>query len=115
MHVLGGGRGRVHDRLAYSPPGLNCKGDLGVSTHTAFTLPKQFVVDHGIRFAYRRWGKGGGLPLVFLNYFTGNLDDWDPAVTDGIAADHDIILFNNAGVASSGGESPGTVEEMTRD
>jgi pimeloyl-ACP methyl ester carboxylesterase len=85
-----------------------------MSTHTALTVPTQFVEADGIRFAYRRWGNPGGLPLVFLNYFTGNLDDHDPLLTDGFAADHDVILFDNAGVASSGGETPGTVSEMTR-
>jgi pimeloyl-ACP methyl ester carboxylesterase len=83
-----------------------------MSTHTALTVPTLFVEADGIRFAYRRWGKPGGLPLVFLNYFTGNLDDWDPLVTDGFATDYDVILFNNAGVASSGGETPNTVLEM---
>jgi pimeloyl-ACP methyl ester carboxylesterase len=86
-----------------------------MSTHTALTVPTRFVEADKIRFAYRRWGKPGGLPLVFLQYFSANLDDWDPQVTDGFAADHDVILFNNAGVASSGGETPGTVSEMTRD
>jgi pimeloyl-ACP methyl ester carboxylesterase len=86
-----------------------------MSTHTALTVPTRFVEADGIRFAYRRWGKPGGLPLLFLNYFSGNLDDWDPLVTDGFAAEYDIILFDNAGVASSGGETPGTVLEMTRD
>jgi pimeloyl-ACP methyl ester carboxylesterase len=85
-----------------------------MSTETALTVPTRFVGADGIEFAYRRWGNPSGLPLVFLNYFTGNLDDWDPLVTDGFAADHDVILFNNAGVASSGGETPGTVSEMTR-
>jgi pimeloyl-ACP methyl ester carboxylesterase len=85
-----------------------------MNTPPALTVPTRFVEADGIRFAYRRWGKPGGLPLVFLNYFTGNLDGWDPLVTDGFAADHDVILFNNAGVASSGGETPGTVSEMTR-
>jgi pimeloyl-ACP methyl ester carboxylesterase len=85
-----------------------------MSTHTALTVPTRFVEADGIRFAYRRWGKPGGVPLVFLNYFTGNLDDWDPLVTDGFAAHHDVILFNNAGVASSGGETPGNVSEMAR-
>jgi pimeloyl-ACP methyl ester carboxylesterase len=85
-----------------------------MSTHTALTVPTRFIEADGIRFAYRRWGKKGGVPLVFLNYFTGNLDDWDPLVMDGFATDHDVILFNNAGVASSGGETPGTVSEMTR-
>ena len=49
-----------------------------------------------------------------MQYFSANLDDWDPLVIDGFAADHDVILFDNAGVASSGGETPGTVSEMTR-
>jgi pimeloyl-ACP methyl ester carboxylesterase len=83
-------------------------------TLTALTAPTQFVEADDIRFAYRRWGKPGGFPLVFLQYFSGNLDDWDPLVTDGFAADHDVILFDNAGVASSGGETPSTVSEMTR-
>src|SRR5690242_14009549 len=91
------------------------KGEHAVSTDTALTVPTRFVEADGIRFAYRRWGKPGGLPLVFMQYFSANLDDWDPQVTDGFAADHDVILFNNAGVGSSGGETPGTVSEMTRD
>jgi pimeloyl-ACP methyl ester carboxylesterase len=86
-----------------------------MSTHSAVTVATRFVEADGIRFAYRRWGKPGGIPLVFLNYFTGNLDDWDPLVTDGLAADHEVILFDNAGVANSGGETPGAVAEMTQD
>ena len=71
-----------------------------MSTSTALTVPTRFVEVDNSRFAYRRWGKPGGFPLVFMNYFSGNLDDWDPLVTDGFAADHDAILFQNAGVAS---------------
>jgi pimeloyl-ACP methyl ester carboxylesterase len=82
---------------------------------TALTVPTRFVDGKKIRFAYRRWGKPGGVPLVFLNYFGGNLDDWDPQVADGLAAEYDVVLFDNAGVASSGGETPGTVSEMARD
>jgi pimeloyl-ACP methyl ester carboxylesterase len=89
-------------------------GDHAMSADSALTVPTRFVEAGGIRFAHRRWGKPGGIPLVFINYFTGNLDDWDPQLTDGFAADHDVILFDNAGVASSGGETPGTVAEMTR-
>ena len=51
-------------------------------TYTAVTVPTQFVEANGIRFAYRRFGKQGGMPLVFHQHFTGNLDHWDPAVTD---------------------------------
>jgi pimeloyl-ACP methyl ester carboxylesterase len=86
-----------------------------MSAYSALTVPTRFVEAGGIRFAYRRWGKSGGLPLVFMQYFSGNLDDWDPQVTDGFAADYDVILFDNAGVGSSGGETPGTVSEMNRD
>jgi pimeloyl-ACP methyl ester carboxylesterase len=85
-----------------------------MSADTALTVPTRFVETGGIRFAYRRWGKPGGLTLVFMQYFSGNLDDWDPQVTDGLADEYDIILFDNAGVGSSGGETPGTVSEMAR-
>jgi pimeloyl-ACP methyl ester carboxylesterase len=110
MHVAGGGKARIEAGL----PWTAVKGQT-MNTRTALTVPTQFAEAHGIRFAYRRWGRPGGLPLVFLNYFTGNLDGWDPLVTDGFAAGYDVILFDNAGVASSGGETPGTVAEMARD
>jgi pimeloyl-ACP methyl ester carboxylesterase len=85
-----------------------------MSTDTALTVPTRFAETGGIRIAYRRWGKPGGLPLVFMQYFSGNLDDWEPQVTDGLADEYDAILFDNAGVGSSGGETPGTVSEMAR-
>jgi pimeloyl-ACP methyl ester carboxylesterase len=56
---------------------------------TSLTVPTRYVETEGIRFAYRRWGKSGGAPLVFLNYFSGNLDDWDPQVTDSLAAEYE--------------------------
>src|ERR1700747_3405713 len=68
----------------------------------------------GILFAYRRFGKSGELPLLFLQYFNANMDDWDPSVTNGFARDRDVILFDNAGIGSSGGETPSTVVEMAR-
>src|SRR5207302_10431775 len=77
-----------------------------MSTYTAMTVPTQFVEANGIHFAYRRWGKRSGLPLVFNQYFTGNLDNWDPAVLDALAKEREVIIFNNAGVASSTGEVP---------
>src|SRR5262249_58485469 len=90
------------------------KGEQAMSTDTALTVPTRFVEAGGIRFGCRGWGKSGGAPLVFLQYFSANLDDWDPQVTDGLADDYDVILFDNAGVGSSGGETPGTVAEMAR-
>jgi pimeloyl-ACP methyl ester carboxylesterase len=83
-----------------------------MATHTHQTAPTQFVAAKGIQFAYRRFGKTGGVPLVFNMHFTGTMDHWDPAVTDGFAEDREVILFNNAGVSSSSGEVPTSVEEM---
>ncbi len=85
-----------------------------MSTYTAITVPTQFVEANGIRFAYRRWGRQGGIPLVFNQHFTGNLDNWDPAVLDGLTPEREVILFNNAGIASSTGEVPSTFAGMAR-
>jgi pimeloyl-ACP methyl ester carboxylesterase len=76
------------------------------------TAPTQFVDANGICFAYRRFGKTGGVPLVFNIHFTGTMDHWDPAVTDGLAQDREVILFNNAGISSTSGEVPQSIEEM---
>jgi pimeloyl-ACP methyl ester carboxylesterase len=83
-----------------------------MSNYTHQTAPTQFVEANGIRFAYRRFGRTGGPPLVFNQHYTGTMDHWDPAVTDGFAKDQEVILFNNAGVSSSSGEVPGTFAEM---
>jgi pimeloyl-ACP methyl ester carboxylesterase len=91
--------------------------DQTMSTYTATTattVPTQFVESNGIRFAYRRWGKQSGLPLVFNQHFTGNLDNWDPAILDGLAKRRQVIIFNNAGVASSTGEVPTTFAGMAK-
>ena len=83
--------------------------------HTHQTVPTQFVEANGIRFAYRRFGRANGVPLVFNQHYTGTMDYWDPAVTDGLARDREVILFDNAGVSSSSGEVPTTFEQMGAD
>jgi pimeloyl-ACP methyl ester carboxylesterase len=85
-----------------------------MTTYTHQTVPTQYVDAQGIRFAYRRFGKAGGLPLVFNQHFTGNLDHWDPAVLDGLAKEREVVIFNNAGVASSTGEVPKTFADMAK-
>lgn len=81
-------------------------------TTTHDTAPTRFVEANGIRFAYRRFGRQGGIPLVFNQHYTGTMDYWDPAVTDGLARDREVILFNNAGVANSSGETPSSFQDM---
>src|SRR5271155_5600123 len=85
-----------------------------MANQTHETAATKSVEAEGIRFAYRRFGKAKGNPLIFMQYFNANMDDWDPAVVNGFAADHDVVLFDNAGVASSGGETPSTVSGMTQ-
>ncbi len=81
-------------------------------THTHVTAPTQLVEANGIRFAYRRFGEEGGVPLLLMQHFRGGMDHWDPAITDGFAKGRPVILFNNAGVASSSGETPNTIDAM---
>ena len=83
-------------------------------SYTHQTAPTQFVDAAGIRFAYRRFGKKSGVPLVLNMHFTGTMDHWDPAVTDGLAAEREVILFNNAGISSTSGETPDSIYEMAR-
>src|SRR5882762_6750142 len=83
-----------------------------MSGYTHQTAPTQFIEANGIRFAYRRFGKAGGVPLVMNMHFTGTMDHWDPLVTDGLAAGREVILFNNAGISSSSGEVSTTVAGM---
>jgi pimeloyl-ACP methyl ester carboxylesterase len=72
---------------------------------------------NGIEYAYRDTGGGraGGVPLVLLQHFRGNLDNWDPALVDALAATRRVITFDNAGVGGSTGTTPDTIEQMARD
>jgi pimeloyl-ACP methyl ester carboxylesterase len=78
--------------------------------------PNLFVTAaNGVTYAYRRFGKSGDTPLLFLQHFRGGLDNWDPLLTDTISTERDVILFDNTGVGLSGGTLPKTVLEMARD
>ena len=79
------------------------------------TAPTRSVEANEIRFDYRRFGKAGGIPIVFNQHFQGTLDHWDPAVTDGLARTREVILFDNTGVAGSSGETPSSFQEMGAD
>jgi pimeloyl-ACP methyl ester carboxylesterase len=85
-----------------------------MAVHTHRTAPTRYVEANGIRFAYRRFGQNSGdaVPLVFNMHLKGTMDHWDPAVTDGFAQDREVVLFDNAGISSTSGEVPTTIEEM---
>ena len=87
--------------------------DTSGNTHN--TAPTRFVEADGTRFAYRRFGNPGGTPIVLLQHFMGNLDNYDPAITDALATGREVILTDNAGVGLSIGTAPETVAGMARD
>jgi pimeloyl-ACP methyl ester carboxylesterase len=71
---------------------------------------------NGIDYAYRDTGGGeGAVPLVLLQHFRGNLDNWDPALIDALAPGRRVVTFDNTGVGGSTGTTPDTVEQMARD
>ncbi|MFD9507919.1 alpha/beta fold hydrolase [Streptomyces mirabilis] len=82
-------------------------------------LPNERVkAANGIDYAYRDTGPtddGAGVPLVLLQHFRGNLDNWDPALIDALAPARRVIAFDNAGVGGSTGTTPNTVEQMAHD
>src|ERR1700733_15103954 len=80
---------------------------------TNTTAPTQFIETKLEKYAYRRFGKGAGLPLLCMQHFTGTLDNWDPAVTDPLASGREVILFDNAGIGRSTGDVPETMAGMT--
>jgi pimeloyl-ACP methyl ester carboxylesterase len=83
-------------------------------TNSHDTAPTQCIEARAVKYAYRRFGAAMGTPVVFLQHFRGGLDNWDPKVIDGLARNRPVILFNNAGVASSGGEPVDTVSAMAK-
>jgi pimeloyl-ACP methyl ester carboxylesterase len=78
----------------------------------SIAAPTRLLERAGVTYAYRRFGGGIGHPLLCLQHFTGTLDNWDPAVTDALAAEREVILFDNAGVGRSTGAVPETVAGM---
>ena len=80
--------------------------------HTHKDAPTRFVAAGASRYAYRRFGNEAGTPIIMLQHFTGGLDHWDPHLTDGLAQDRNVIIVDNAGVGSSTGAAPTTIEGM---
>ena len=81
-------------------------------------LPNQLVsAANGVDYACRDTGGGeeGAVPLVLLQHFRGNLDNWDPALIDALAAARRVVTFDNAGVGGSTSTTPDTIEQMARD
>jgi pimeloyl-ACP methyl ester carboxylesterase len=83
----------------------------------ASSAENRAVEIEGATLVYRRFGGDGSdaPPLLCLQHFRGNLDNWDPALVDRLAADREVILLDNRGVGASTGAVPDNVEDMARD
>jgi pimeloyl-ACP methyl ester carboxylesterase len=78
-------------------------------------IPNKLVsAANGIDYVYRDVGEGP-VPLVLLQHFRGNLDNWDPALIDALASSRRVVTFDNAGVGGSTGTTPNSVEQMAHD
>jgi pimeloyl-ACP methyl ester carboxylesterase len=87
-------------------------------TESLLAAPNRTVeAANGVTYAYRRLGRAetGTPPLVLLQHYRGNLDNWDPALVDVLARSREVILFDNAGVGGSTGTTPRTVTAMAHD
>jgi pimeloyl-ACP methyl ester carboxylesterase len=70
---------------------------------------------NGVDYAYRATSASDTPPLVLLQHFRGNLDNWDPALIDALASGRRVITFDNRGVAASSGTTPSTIAQMALD
>src|SRR4029077_20998696 len=77
--------------------------------------PTRTLTAGGVKFAYREVGPSTGVPVIFLTHLAAVLDNWDPRVVDGIAAQHRVITFDARGVGATGGTTPDTIEAMAHD
>jgi pimeloyl-ACP methyl ester carboxylesterase len=79
------------------------------------TAPNQRVQAAGTHFAYRRLGPDAGVPVVLLNHWGANLDNFDPRIVEGLAAERPVYALDYRGIGSSGGIAPLSVAEMADD
>jgi pimeloyl-ACP methyl ester carboxylesterase len=75
---------------------------------------ERVAAGNGIEYAYRDLGESA-VPLVLLQHFRGNLDNWDPALVDALAAERRVVTFDNVGVGGTTGRTPSTIEAMAHD
>lgn len=85
-------------------------------TDSHVTTPTRFIeAADGVKYAYRRWGKPGQAPVLLIQHYRAGMDHWDPLITDALAEEREVILFNGRGIASSDGDPRETIEQMADD
>lgn len=79
------------------------------------SAPTRFQEIGDVRLAYRRFGQEGAPPVVCLQHFKGNMDNWDPLHTNRLAQDRPVVLVDYRGVGRSSGQTPDSMPGMARD
>ena len=79
-------------------------------------VPTRSIKGGDVTFVYRELGTHNpGVPLVCLIHLAAVLDNWDPRVIDGLAANHHVVAFDNRGIGASSGSPANSIEQMARD
>ena len=95
---------------------MNASRNSQLNSHASYKDAQTGTVSvDGVDLVYRELGPAGGVPVIFLNHLAAVLDNWDPRVVDGIAAERRVITFDNRGVGASHGSTPNTIEAMAHD
>lgn len=99
---------------------ISCKDDVTpAQTDTTVeyhqTAATRFIETGGSKYAYRVLGTQSDIPLILLSSLGSSMDDWDPAITNGLAQKHKVIIFDNKGVGSSTGKTPNNIADMAKD
>src|SRR6476620_7138272 len=83
------------------------EGDMTATTGLSYgTAPNQVIsADNGIDYAYREIG-AVAVPLVLLQHFRGNLENWDFQLVDALASRRRVVAFDNVGVGGTTGTTP---------
>ena len=76
------------------------------------TASTQFIAAGQTNYAYRVLGNKAGIPLVMISALGNSMDDWDPAITNGLAQQYKVIIFDIQGVGSSSGVTPNNIPDM---
>lgn len=80
------------------------------TNYAANTAETKYIETKSAKFAYRRLGPVGGVPLLLLHRFRATLDWRDPRFVEALAAERDVILFDNIGIGYTEGEPLTTVD-----
>src|SRR5215813_1432256 len=90
----------------------NGNGNNNVAVDYHQTAVTQFITAGQTNYAYRILGNKPGIPLVMISALGNSMDDWDPAVTNGLAQQYKVIIFDIRGVGSSSGATPDNIPDM---